>query len=310
MDIADLQAEAISFLANMRLANVKDARGQRWLEIPGHVKGVIIAHKQGRARREIRLRPHPNKEFFEETTTLLMSFFLSRFRPKVFFDVGSHKGYFSLLAASHMAARPDVHAFDMQPIGIKRLNKAVQDLTLPGTIVGHVAGLSDCHRGNVRIWYAGTKMFEYEPDASEYREAWWLRPKFAIQGNSDERALRSADVLLTTLDRFCADRELVPEFMKIDVDGYEGKVLQGAREILHNAQPIIFLELHKDAKQRHGILRREVVAMIFDAGYAALFMTGHHNREKCKLIPVGPDHPLFARQETDMVLFVPPRLSK
>lgn len=308
MPIADLHRDAARYLHETRLGNVTDADGRRWLEIPGHVGSVIAAHRPTRDPFEIRLAPHPNTKFYEETTTLLLSFLLTRLRPKVFFDIGASIGHFSLVAASHLAAHPDVHAFEIQPPRIKKLEQVADRVVLTGKITCHLAGLSDVHSGNKRIWYARTKMFEYEPSPSEYREAWWRRLKFAIQGNK-KRDLYSAEVLLTALDRFCSERGLVPDLMKIDVDGYEGKVLRGARRILDSVQPVILLELHKDALQRDGILRYNVVALLFEAGYQALFVTDHQRLAKCRLVQADFGHPLFVRQETDMVLFIPARLA-
>jgi hypothetical protein len=64
--------------------------------------------------------------------------------------------------------------------------------------------------------------------------------------------------------------------------------------------------LHKDEVQRDGILREQVVGMLFDAGYRALFLTDHHKRERCKIVPVEAGDPLLARQQTDMIVFLPP----
>jgi hypothetical protein len=46
--------------------------------------------------------------------------------------------------------------------------------------------------------------------------------------------------------------------------------------------------------------------MLFDAGYRALFLTDHHKRERCKIVPVEAGDPLLARQQTDMIVFLPP----
>ena len=47
-----------------------------------------------------------------------------------------------------------------------------------------------------------------------------------------------------TLDKFCADRGLIPEIIKIDTEGAEVGILQGAVETLKLHQPIIFLSVH------------------------------------------------------------------
>jgi FkbM family methyltransferase len=48
----------------------------------------------------------------------------------------------------------------------------------------------------------------------------------------------------TTLDAFCAANRLKPEVVKIDVEGAEFAVLEGAREILSSAHPIVVVSIH------------------------------------------------------------------
>ena len=310
MVLSDLQSDAMLFLSTTKLCNVADTDGQRsWLQIPGHSEHAIPSFKQARNRFEIRLAQRSNREFYEETTTLLISFLLSRFKPEVFFDVGASSGYFSFVAASHLTARPIAHAFEMQPNAVDKIHQRAGEVTLPGEVHGHLAGLSDTHIGLKRVWFARTKMFEEEPAESEYREPWWIRLKFAAQGSRSKRnKLSSAEVLLTSLDHFCAERNLSPGLVKIDVDGYEGKVLRGSHRMLREIQPIILLELHKDKKQRFGLLRADCIATLFAAHYTAFFITDHHDLGRCRIVEATAESPLFARQETDMVLFMPPRL--
>jgi len=91
--------------------------------------------------------------------------------------------------------------------------------------------------------------------------------------------------------------------IKIDVDGYEGKVLQGGMRTFAKHRPAIMLELHKDELIRFGETRRDVVGRLFGIGYKAMFMTDHHVPKACRVVSVDLDHPLVARQETDFLLF-------
>lgn len=238
----------------------------------------------------------------------MFSYLLDRLRPGTVFDIGAWQGYFSFLAASHIAARPTVFSFDMRPAGIEGITRRVHELGWTDRVRPRLCGLSDTHIGATRVWAARMKMFESKPREEEYREAVWRRLKFFLKGDT-RRGLMEVDLTVTTLDRFCADHGVAPRLMKIDVDGYEGKILRGAENLLRTTKPTILLELHRDEAQRDGITRAKVADILFDAGYEALFLTDHHVRTRCQLVPVRPGHPLLARQETDMLVFYPPGLA-
>lgn len=301
MSEIDLGKACEAHLHEIRLSYV-DNGGQRRLNVPGHVLLPPDAPGPSFAPRA------RNGIFYEQSTTLLLSYLFGRMKPRVFFDIGSASGYFSLLAASRQDAAIEAHAFDMRPVGKSVLESQRDRLTLPGKIHAHLAGLSDEYGGERDVWFARTQMFEQEPPPSAYREAWHRRLKFWLRGDKT-RGLHKAKVLLTSLDHFSANVAW-PELIKCDVDGYEGKVLSGARALLASERaPVLLLELHRDAMQRDGFNRQTVVAPLFANGYRALFLTDHHDATRCEVLPAGPEHELFRRQETDMVLFVPPRMA-
>jgi FkbM family methyltransferase len=54
----------------------------------------------------------------------------------------------------------------------------------------------------------------------------------------------------TTLDLFAATHE-PPEFIKLDVEGEEGRVLEGARKLLESKRPVICCEVHSREAAEH-----------------------------------------------------------
>lgn len=307
MNLEELRTDAEKFLSETVLSNLIDKNGQRYLQVPGHLPHFIPAYERSSGV-GFRFKKSKNVEFYEATTTLILSFLLSRFKPKTVFDVGASSGYFSFLASTHIETAPKVYAFDMRPDQILALNARTGELGLGNKVTGHLAGLSDEHHGNKRIWYARTLMFEEKPTPSEFLDPWYVRLKFTLHGKSTkERGLKEAIVFLTSLDAFCDANQLEPGVIKIDVDGYEGKVVKGAKALMRDVRPVFVLELHKDSKQRFGILRRDVTQLFFDADYDALFLTDHHDPRNCCIVPVSINDPLLARQKTDMILLIPRR---
>jgi hypothetical protein len=71
-------------------------------------------------------------------------------------------------------------------------------------------------------------------------------------------------------------------------------------------RPFVLLEFHRDKKLRFGKSRADVVQVLFDAGYEALFFTDHQIKAGCQIVQVEASSHYFARQETDLLLFVHP----
>jgi FkbM family methyltransferase len=68
-------------------------------------------------------------------------------------------------------------------------------------------------------------------------------------------------VLLTTCDQFIVESKITPDLLKIDVEGAELGVLQGAKNLLESSHPVILLSVHSDQ------LRTDCLAYLSDRGY-------------------------------------------
>ncbi len=113
LDAETLQSEVSAHLRNTQMSFLLQ-QGAYALCIPGHlpIAWPSISPRAG-------VKP----AFYEETTTLVLSYLLERFRPATFFDIGAAVGYFSRVAASkkHVATR--AHAFEMRPEQVSRLRE-------------------------------------------------------------------------------------------------------------------------------------------------------------------------------------------
>jgi FkbM family methyltransferase len=294
-----LDALRLALAQTNPLLEVSD--GVTTLHLDGHdpIKGVTTRVLPG-------VLGWPSREAtHEEGATIVTSKLIELLRPKVFFDIGACRGYFSRLAASARKNPPAVHAFEMRRQFTSELKTRLATDSFGDAVKVHEAGVSDRYLGPSNVWIARTMLFEARPEAGDYRESWYNRLKHLLRGDFD-RAPKQATITVTSIDHIAETTAIAPDLIKIDVDGYEANVLKGAQRVLAESHPLVLLELHADKKLRTNAKRSDIVKRMTGLGYKAIFLTDHHDRRECRLIPVDAHHPLVARQQTDMLLFIHP----
>jgi FkbM family methyltransferase len=147
----------------------------------------------------------------------------------VFFDVGAHIGYFSLLA-KHLGA--EVHAFEPTKSSSLLLQENVKSLRL------NRVALSD-HGGELELTDFGPLYGAFNSINPRERD---LR-RFPF-----ERYL----VPTTTLDSYVRETGAQPDVIKIDVEGAEEVVVAGAAETLEQCRPVITAEV--GYKESNGLI--------------------------------------------------------
>ena len=151
-----------------------------------------------------------------------------------FLDVGANVGYYSILALDSVGASGNVHAFEIDPRPLLCLKKTVERFSLNQlhvheTAVGGVCGEAilrqDAECGNSYISFSETP---------------------------------GKKVPVTTLDAWNRQQRLTRvDAIKIDVEGMELDVLQGAEELIEQFRPAIVVEadLHHNARNGTTIER-------------------------------------------------------
>ena len=81
-----------------------------------------------------------------------------------------------------------------------------------------------------------------------------------------------------TIDAFCEENFLAPEIIKIDVEGYELAVLEGAKSILQKASPTIFLSVHPKHLRSLSRTTEELESFLDDVGYLLTDIEGNPAR--------------------------------
>lgn len=158
------------------------------------------------------------------------------------YDVGANIGFFSLLAARFAGAGGRVLAFEPVPAVAELVREAAQRSGLADRVEVLAQAVADV---------SGTQDLYVVADAS------WSH--LASRGNPGG-AVQTIAVPVVTLDEVVAGGAPPPDVVKLDVEGSEGDVLRGAREVLRAHRPALIVELH----DTHA----DVLPELRDAGYA------------------------------------------
>lgn len=82
-----------------------------------------------------------------------------------------------------------------------------------------------------------------------------------------------------SLDAFCDAQLLQPDLIKIDVEGYQAKIIPGAANLIANLRPIVLLEFDgPDSDNSFGVSNKEVIASMMQNGYQLIW--GRHRSQK------------------------------
>ena len=201
---------------------------------------------------------------------------LDRTSPGVtFIDVGAHLGWFSVLAAARGA---QVIAFEMQAGLVPMIQESVALNELDQLVSIVPAGLgSSCG------------LIPYPAESMAARSG--------VSVDDSENRLYAPCL---TMDAALSDSE--PDLIKIDVEGFEGHVLNGGRETLTKHRPSIVMELH-DTTEKFGHSIAGVLEILDDLDYD-LELFDAHRREGSSRSRLGPED--FDTLRTDSVVVAEP----
>jgi len=171
-------------------------------------------------------------------------------------DVGAHWGLFCLAAIQFGRPNPQVLAVEASPNAARvlRTNLQLNEVSEFATVVIAAAG-AEC--GEVEMLTTGAGGADY----------------FVIPTEARPDTIR---VPQATLSAICRQHAFEPSHLKIDVEGFEEEVLEGAKDIIQQYNPTIFLELHGKIIRSRGRDPRAVLAKLDQLGYRQWKQKNHH----------------------------------
>ena len=182
--------------------------------------------------------------------------FVERIRPGMkVADVGAHFGFFSLAAALRVGDGGRVFSFEPSPETAPTLRNNILLNRWDNRVEVVEAAVSATH-GLVSFYTYGKSMA-----ASLNRKN--------VEVLNPERPPTALEVKVpsVTLDQFCRSRGVTLDVLKIDVEGAELLVLQGARELLLRDRPLILCEIHPLQMEQCGGSLQEFEEYIRSVGY-------------------------------------------
>ena len=190
-------------------------------------------------------------------------------------DIGANIGFYTCLLASRVEDAGTVVAFEpaLRTCGYLRENVSLNRFTNV-TVINK--GLSD-RMEQRHLYYSEAGLAEGTASL-----------KYANGRSASER------VTLDTIDNLV--RELpVPDFIKIDVEGYQLEVLRGGEHYLKTHAPLLMAEL-KDVGETNRTMFGEVENYVADLGYQ-LYEIKKYSIRRCQKLSDSPKRNFFLVKE-------------
>lgn len=213
----------------------------------------------------------------------------------VFFDVGANVGFFTVLGARHCAPGGTVHAFELDP----RLTGEIVRSVCLNRGLAHVRTICcACADGNGDlVAYAPTQRGNPSTNRS-----------VPLASQREHGAEATGTAVTLTLDHYCDRSGVLPDLVKMDIEGGEVEALRGMRRILSEARPRLVLELHPEAVRERGGDPADLTKAVQGAGYGVRAVPSYRQQHRDRPLEdttIPFDEGLLASGGPVMLLFQP-----
>ncbi len=213
-------------------------------------------------RERFRVDPRHRHVFPEVYDPAVMAYLRARVRPgAVCLNVGAHVGIYALCLAEWAGTRGRVIAFEPNPETRRVLERHIALNAFGDRIIVEAAAIGDTS-GIVTFIAAG------EEGTSRLGA-----PGPATPGG------HPISVPATTVDGYCADRHLTPDWITLDIEGWEMAALTGARATIlaRRAHLGLIVEMHPNAWADSGWSAARAEALFAELGLIPVPLTGQRD---------------------------------
>ena len=189
--------------------------------------------------------------YYERSTTRFLTAFVND--GMTVFEVGANVGSHTLLMG-RLVGSGRVYAFEPTTYAFRKLHRNLELNTFVNVCAERIA-LSD---------QPGERLICGLTDRSNlpFKASWRRRGKPATENTKDV-------IRFDTLDNYVAHHKVARiDLLKIDVDGYEARVIRGGLATLRRDHPLLCIELAQSTLDRLGDDLQALLRTLREAGYA------------------------------------------
>lgn len=192
--------------------------------------------------------------FFEAN---LANFFINFLEEgDVFFDIGAHVGYYSMLSSALVGDTGHVHSFEPTPrtfLSLQHNASQKKNITVNNNAVLNTE--------------TEIEFIDYGPKYSAFNTFHHRTgDEMAFLANYEKIKVRTISI-----DTYCREKKISPTLIKIDAEGAEHLILDAMDEVLRTTKPVISIEVAGDEEWKENC--HKSMATLANHGYTAYEIT-------------------------------------
>ncbi len=186
--------------------------------------------------------------FFEANLTNFLVRLLKE--GDTFLDVGAHVGTYTVLASKLVGSSGKVYSFEPTP-------RTFDTLKNNSTVRSNIS----VYNNAIMDKSSTIEFFDYGPKFSAFN---------TFKKRNDENIefrdkVEKISVQTISLDEFCREKNIKPDFVKIDAEGAEHIILTAMTDILKNIKPILSIEVSNTPELLKN--SNDSIKILIDLGY-------------------------------------------
>tara|TARA_Y100000310_G_scaffold5126_1_gene6008 strand:+ start:1403 stop:2323 length:921 start_codon:yes stop_codon:yes gene_type:complete len=211
------------------------------------------------------------KKIYEPSIIVCLNSILKNEKKPVFADVGAFVGHYSCYVSKFLN-------YDLPVYALESNDKFCEDLKKSASL----SKISNIEVLNCLLSDKKEELFAYDVTVMNPDE---LQKKKLVDSDYLKKVLKfGKKKFTTTMDDVFKKKKIIPNILKMDVHGAEGKILFGSKNLLKKNVNYLLMELHtsKDLeKYSPGFTKADIIKGLIDLDFNCHIISphsdGHHN---------------------------------